>query len=1075
MINDAEWQGAESVNALQTTNHQLSPRQTRFWMTWDEDNLYMAMRSPLRQGERLIQALRDRSHDINVVFDDSYEVWLDVGSTDPKTGLVAFFQFLCNYAGARYDVLHQPSVGNSSLSWSSGWEPKTRVTPDGKCWEWEMAIPRQSVYKATPFAEGFKLSCLIARNFKRPWEQNSFEGTSSFAVLETHSKYVLSKTAPAIHLLAAADSGAQTLGLQLAACGTTGAGQLKWRFDSDGGVSRTGTLAFQQGKFTAMPPELALDKPGTGDYRIRVTSADDKTTYLDWCAKRQFGDLKILDQVLNDTGDQVGLALEFNPVHNYVRVTGDFINYDNRAAIDHCQVTATDAAGKTLGQQDLKLDDLAYVRGVLRLPDLPFGEYQVKLTCLGKDGREVLSRDSKFSKKDHAKEFAWWKTPHGSIEKVVPPWTPVKFDFWEKDDAGVFHVWGRDITIGAAGLPKQVTTQEHELLAAPATLVAVLGTGESVAATLTQAKEVSLKAHRGVIKVGGALGPLAVTSQVTVEFDGMHEVELTLEPGKAPVAVKTLKVIVPLKNEVADYIHATGEGIRTGFYYGFVPKTGTGRLWDCLTVDSQPMVVGSFIPYLWIGNPQGGLCWFADSDAGWDPNDKVPAIEIRRDGPNSTDLVLNLISADATLDKPRTIVFAFQASPVKPMAPQWRMDSWWCGDTFRDYSCSGDIIWTARPFTMDKEKCKAMVAAQHQGQNAFIFGVSKYPANAVPYFIHQSLPAHIIPEVKYFGDEWRTSISECLYYGDTLNDYMIHNLYTWAKECGIDGYYIDNMRPVACDNLDAGRGWKLPDGRIQPTYQMFSTRQYFLRMRAAFLEANGHSKVVLHMTNNMILPWVGPADVAYDGEHHVIYPEMGKDFMDFWSLERLRSDYSGQWGVPVNFMHEYQGEWDHAKLFKAMRAYTGAIILHDALPSGNSNGLNQPVWIGRDKFGIEADDVRFVGYWDAGAGLKSASPDVRLAAWVRPPRPGSGQAGKVLLAVVNFGDKTDAKVTVDPQKLGLAAPGAWAITDAEAGTSCKEGAKILWDAANAGAVTHDGQGTLVVPVDRHDYRLLIIQ
>ena len=35
------------------------------------------------------------------------------------------------------------------------------------------------------------------------------------------------------------------------------------------------------------------------------------------------------------------------------------------------------------------------------------------------------------------------------------------------------------------------------------------------------------------------------------------------------------------------------------------------------------------------------------------------------------------------------------------------------------------------------------------------------------------------------------------------------------------------------------------------------------------------------LTNNMILPWVGPADIGYDGEHHVIYPEMEKDFMDF--------------------------------------------------------------------------------------------------------------------------------------------------------------------------------------------------
>ena len=79
-IEDAEWQGAESANALQTTGRLVSPRQTRFWMMWDEDTLYMAMRSPLRAGERIVQNLRDATRDINVVFDDSYEIFVDVGS-----------------------------------------------------------------------------------------------------------------------------------------------------------------------------------------------------------------------------------------------------------------------------------------------------------------------------------------------------------------------------------------------------------------------------------------------------------------------------------------------------------------------------------------------------------------------------------------------------------------------------------------------------------------------------------------------------------------------------------------------------------------------------------------------------------------------------------------------------------------------------------------------------------------------------------------------------------------------------------------------------------------------------------
>jgi len=40
-VNDDEWQQAVSINGLQTLRGKVAPRQTRFWVLWDEDNLYM--------------------------------------------------------------------------------------------------------------------------------------------------------------------------------------------------------------------------------------------------------------------------------------------------------------------------------------------------------------------------------------------------------------------------------------------------------------------------------------------------------------------------------------------------------------------------------------------------------------------------------------------------------------------------------------------------------------------------------------------------------------------------------------------------------------------------------------------------------------------------------------------------------------------------------------------------------------------------------------------------------------------------------------------------------------------------
>ena len=378
--------------------------------------------------------------------------------------------------------------------------------------------------------------------------------------------------------------------------------------------------------------------------------------------------------------------------------------------------------------------------------------------------------------------------------------------------------------------------------------------------------------------------------------------------------------------------------------------------------------------------------------------------------------MLNLVSAEATLDAPRTITFGLQASPVKPMHTGWREDPWWCGDTFKNYAHEQNLIFASVPFVVPKylEKSKEIVEAQH-----------KAGLPAVPYFIHVQLPNHLAPEINTFAEQWKATVDNALCYGGSLNDYMIHNWSTFAEQADVDGYYIDNMCPLACDNIEHGCGYRLPDGRVQPSFPMFGTREYFLRSRAAFLEQRGASKLVLHMTNNMIIPWVGAADVAYDGEHHVVYPEMKKDFMDFWSLERLRVDYPGQWGVAVNFMHEYQGDWQRDPVVEqaAYRAYLAAVMLHDALPTGNHNGHARELIAMRKQFGIGADDVTFLPYWDE-TGLVAKGKAIKLAGWKRPDR--------LLLLVANFGEREEAVVALDPAKLGWGGA-TLAVTDIERG------------------------------------------
>ncbi len=751
-----EWRGALAVRGLRAKRGQVSVRQATFRLCWDEEHLYVAMQSPLRPGERPMQALRRRMPERNVVFDDSYEIFLDVG-TRTEDGQPCFFQFLANFAGARYDVLHLPAVGNSRIGWSSGWEPVNRLTDDN-VWEWEMAIPRASLFLDGPFEDGQELTLLIARNFKRPWEQNSIEGTSSFTVLDSHSRCVLSRTAPAVHLDAVGDPASGAFGFRLGAWSKEPAA-LRWTLEAEG-AARSGMLDLPGGAAVAGPDDPAAVPPGEGLYRITVTTADGGAVLADWASLRELDSAKV-EPRLDDRGDEVGLKLVFNPVRDYLRVAGDFINYDARGTLAAFRASVVDADGRELAAADLALDDLAYVEGLLPLPGLPSGEYTARLVARDADGRVALERESTFSKKDPAEAFTWWETPHGDIERVIDPWTPVR-----ASDTSV-AVWGREVRLGAAGLPEQVVSQGRRLLAGPVRLEAEAPGGTAAPAEPVSLRRVASAEHRAVHAAGATLGGLQVRSTVTTEFDGMLRYELTLDPGPEPVEVGALRLVVPFDPSQADAFHAAGRGIRYGFDYGAIPKEGEGRLWDCRKVSGNPMAVGSFVPYVYVGGPDAGLCWYADSDEGWVQADGVPAFELRRDGPGSVDLVFHLVGRPAVIDGPRTLVFAFQATPVKPVRKGWRAESWWTGDTFRDYqgikAKGGHLIWSNIPFPLDEAASRELVEKQHATANSYIFGEgATRRSTAVPYIEWKRIAARFAPEVAYFGDQWRTSVSDGL-------------------------------------------------------------------------------------------------------------------------------------------------------------------------------------------------------------------------------------------------------------------------------------------------------------------------
>ena len=117
------------------------------------------------------------------------------------------------------------------------------------------------------------------------------------------------------------------------------------------------------------------------------------------------------------------------------------------------------------------------------------------------------------------------------------------------------------------------------------------------------------------------------------------------------------------------------------------PTGKRGRLWDS-TRRRRSAHAGRLVHSLYLGRQPVGRPVLVSPTAtrAGIPSNTTPAIEVRRDNARSTDLVFNFISAPVTLHGSRTITFAFQATPVKPIQPGWRMDTWWTGDSFNDWA-----------------------------------------------------------------------------------------------------------------------------------------------------------------------------------------------------------------------------------------------------------------------------------------------------------------------------------------------------------------------------------------------------
>jgi hypothetical protein len=377
----------------------------------------------------------------------------------------------------------------------------------------------------------------------------------------------------------------------------------------------------------------------------------------------------------------------YYPSHNLVRI---YLPQPPAAATAWQLALRPEKGGAALAERAGRLP-MAAGGEAMPVPDLPEGNYLLTLTLTGGAQPVVEERSIRRDRPE------WEGNRLGRDEVVIPPFTPLTVDEQAKRVGCVL----RSHTHGAAGLWSQVVSQDRELLAGPVRLEVTQGGKVSTAAG--PAPRFTGKTPTAVSGVAAwTAGALTGTTRFTYDYDGMQTITLELAPTE--IEVERVQLVIPLKAAEAWLMHPVTTTLRHHFAgrIPVLPKGSTaGKVWDSSKVPAR--LNGNFVPYIYMGGPERGLCFAADNDRDWITDGNVPMMGIEREG-ETVLLRLNLVAKPSRLTRTRTLTFALQATPAKPMpeAPyNWRR--WWATRTDQDVQGVQLAFWGGNGYWGGKE------------------------------------------------------------------------------------------------------------------------------------------------------------------------------------------------------------------------------------------------------------------------------------------------------------------------------------------------------------------------------------
>ena len=986
-----------------------------------------------------------------LAYDDSVEVYIDPtpGSIDGVT-----YHILFNSAGVTaYEALPRGRVRPESVySWRGDCRLASGFHDDR--WHCEIAIPIESMCPGRSSIDG-KWGINFCRSFKQPWLFTSLNPR----VYEPGSEVVFEfaeDNCAAIQLRHETDPTSRNIDVRLSL-----------HNPGPRSLAMSACLYLKRDRMPEMlvDDELQIGPGQTCALKLQVQETLSKQFELYAVVRNQAGALQYTrTQKWGpprarrwDTVEQQRRAVDFRfayyPYRHKLRIQADISGLPAKSKLTEMKFVIRSVHLQT-AIAELLVPIQSFCGGLsemdLQVPALD-GHYEI-VAFPQIDGTLAEPIVKKFDRL----RYDWEHLNLGKSRKVYSPFTPVKVE-----GLRVTTVM-KEYELNGCGLMQRARSTDQQqlstedILAGPMTFIATID-GQSHNAKTGQPALLDYADDEVRFQCTSSCGQLVLDSLVTIEYDGLFKVDLTLR-AEEPVRADTLDLLIPIRADVATMMHAMSDGSRYTVFTGPLPDQ-QGQLWSAAALRTSEWP-SNFCTYVFLGNHLRGLCWFTENDRGWSWDPKTTNLEIIRSGEQVL-LKIHLVSRPFVLDAPRKITFGMMASPVKPRLEGWRHR--WFTDNYTVYGCdrhwfslgicgsvypAGKDLWLweeikrSRSEKLSDAEVEAVVA---RGKTYFephgVENVAEFTDFAqknlrnrfgkTPIFYYNRSTSGCTEEYHTFLDEW------CLQdFNDRDNhkvyelaiapsdSYIDFALYWYGKSfdvAGNTGLYIDNYTFHSSTNREMTAAYQQPDGSIMPSNGIWHLRELAKRSFVFMCERGMEPMHMVHMTSHLALPIVSFHTVQYDWEWHFsqgdVHDRFGRDYIALLT----NGDHCGAWPV---VLHD-NGKLKHDEW--CLRTYMGVCLVHELImdrylwhdapisDDGDSpeNRLYRTYRLPINDI-CRHVDVEVFRYWDSRPQpVSSDDPDLPVIVYVR-------KGVEAIVVLTNYG-KTDKSVhlRISSPELGL--------------------------------------------------------